>query len=368
MFSPPRFAQQTAVRGQTGLSADLLTGWDFRRADHRKSMREIVANSPPDLLVCSPPCTWAGGWFHLNQLYMDPSEVERRRVLTMLFINFCCELIETQLNAGGRALLEHPKPSSIWKLPRVEHLIRKMHLIECDMCRFGLRVPHGDPIRKSRRLLVSHANMKGLGLKCPGKNDPKHHVHQPVAGSHPEVGSVSRYVGQYTAKFVPAVMDSVPSLRSEAVLSIACHHPTECLVAARVRELNEGNDAKIHDSLQKLHINMGHPGNQHLVRLLKHGGASQRAQELARELQCAQCMANAKPSPALPGQPERITVFNQRIGMDVKYLTGWSVNQKIVDYASSFQVVVPLFERPTAENLRKAVQERWISWAGQPHL
>jgi hypothetical protein len=54
--------------------------------------------------------------------------------------------------------------------------------------------------------------------------------------------------------------------------------------------------------------------------------------------------------------------------MDVKYLTGWSVNQKIADYASSFQVVVPLFERPTAENLRKAVQERWISWAGQPHL
>lgn len=267
-------------------------------------MREIVANSPPNLLVCSPPCTWAGGWFHLNQLYMDPSEVERRRVLTMLFINFCCELIETQLNAGGRALLEHPKPSSIWKLRRVEHLIRKMHLIQCDMCRFGLRVPHGDPIRKSTRLLVSHANMKGLGLKCHGKNDPKHHVHQPVAGSHPEVGSVSRYVGQYTAKFVPAVMDSVPSVQSEAVLSVACHHPTECLVAARVRELNEGNDAKIHDSLQKLHINMGHPGNQHLVRLLKHGGACQRAQELARELQCAQCMANAKPSPALPAQPE----------------------------------------------------------------
>ena len=105
------------------------------------------------------------------------------------------------------------------------------------------------------------------------------------------------------AKFVPAVMDSVPSVQ-RAVLSVACHHPTECLVAARVRELNEGNDAKIHDSLQKLHINMGHPGNQHLVRLLKHGGACQRAQELARELQCAQCMANAKPSPALPAQPE----------------------------------------------------------------
>ena len=108
-----------------------------------------------------------------------------------------------------------------------------------------------------------------------------------------------------------------------------------------------------------------------LVRLLKHGGACQRAQELATELQCPQCQAQAKPSPTLPAQPERITVFNQRIGMDVKYLTGWSVHQKIatlniVDDASSFQVVVPLIECPTSENLRKAVQERWISWAGQP--
>eukprot|EP00435_Cladocopium_sp_Y103_P060490 s2072_g22.t1 len=371
VFSPPRFAQRTAIRGQTCLSADLLTGWDFRRADHRKSMREIVKNTPPELLLCCPPCTWAGGWFHLNQLYMDPSEVEKRRVLTMLFINFCCELIELQLDSGGHALLEHPKPSMIWKLPRVQRLMERMHLIECDMCRFGLKIPHGSLIKKSTRLLVSHANMKRLGLKCPGHQHPDHQSHQPVAGSHPEVGCVSRFAGQYPPRFVRAVMDCVPNLRGQAVLSVACHHPTECLVAARVRELNEGNDAKIRDSLQKLHINLGHPGSQHLVRLLKHGGASQRAQELAKELQCAQCLANAKPSPALPAQPERITVFNQRIGIDVKWLTGWSVNQKIaslniVDYASSFQIVVPLFERPTSENLRKVVQERWISWAGQP--
>ena len=39
---------------------------------------------------------------------------------------------------------------------------------------------------------------------------------------------------------------------------------------------------------------------------------------------------------------------------------------KKLNYASSFQVMVPLFGRPNAENIRQIVQERWISWAGQP--
>ncbi|CAL1127155.1 unnamed protein product [Cladocopium goreaui] len=44
VYAAQSITDQTAVRGQTGLSADLLTGWDFRRADHRKSMREIVGS------------------------------------------------------------------------------------------------------------------------------------------------------------------------------------------------------------------------------------------------------------------------------------------------------------------------------------
>lgn len=78
-----------------------------------------------------------------------------------------------------------------------------------------------------------------------------------------------------------------------------------------------------------------------------------------------------KPRPALPAQPERVTTFNKRVGIDIKYVTGWKVNQKIpavniIDYASSFQVVVPLFERVTATAIRRTIQERWTNWAGQP--
>ena len=155
------------------------------------------------------------------------------------------------------------------------------------------------------------------------------------------------------------------------MLTVTCDKPAECLVAAGIRELNVETTNKMKASLQKLHENLGHPGNQHLVRLLKHGGACQEAQVLAKSLECPQCQARVKPSPALPSQPERVTTFNKRIGMDIKYLTGWKPNQKvaslnIIDYASSFQIVVPMFERVTSQSIRRVVQERWINWAGQP--
>ena len=139
---------------------------------------------------------------------MDAREVEEKRILSIHFINFCCELIELQLESGGRAVLEHPKPSIIWKLPKVQRLAMRMHEVECDMCRFGLHIPHGELIRKSTKLLVTHAEIgKKLGLKCADLASHQRHVHQPVAGCYPDAGSVSRFAGQYPPRFVKAVLE-----------------------------------------------------------------------------------------------------------------------------------------------------------------
>ena len=108
-----------------------------------------------------------------------------------------------------------------------------------------------------------------------------------------------------------------------------------------------------------------------LCRILKHGGASDRAIRLAREHQCDQCKASTQPTPANPAKADRVTTFNARVGLDVKYLTGWKVNQKvpalnIVDYASSYQMVIPLFQKENPELIRKTFLERWVCWAGMP--
>ena len=84
------------------------------------------------------------------------------------------------------------------------------------------------------------------------------------------------------------------------------------------------------------------------------------------------CVRRSNGPRAHPAQVERVTEFNKRIGLDVKHLQGWKANRKIpavniVDYASSFQIMVPLqAPKESAELIRKALCEHWIAWAGRP--
>ena len=233
------------------------------------------------------------------------------------------------------------------------------------------RVPNGPFIKKATRLLVSHANTRCLGRRCPGQKDKDHMHHQRVEGSNPKIGQVSVHAGRYPPAFVRAVLRTVKELSAQSVCLVQVGTDQECLMARRVEALNEEKQEQMQASLAKLHANLGHPPNSALVRALKHGGATQAALDLARTFSCEQCEAHRQPTPANPAQTHRVTVFNQRIGLDVKYLTGWLPNQKIpapniVDYASSFQTGVPLPGRETGESLRQALQERWITWAGMP--
>lgn len=86
VFSPPRFALECAKMGWSCVSADLCTGWDFRKSSDRRAMLNLVSTKKPKLLVLCPPCAWAGGWFHFNKMYMTPEEVRRKMVTTRLFI------------------------------------------------------------------------------------------------------------------------------------------------------------------------------------------------------------------------------------------------------------------------------------------
>ena len=373
VFSPPRFALECTTRGIQCLSADLTTGWDFRLPDDRAAMRDLVQSEPPELLVLCPPCTWAGGWYELNKMYLSEEERSQREYLTKLFLNFCADLAEIQIAAGKRVVFEHPRKSRAWKLPKFQALARKMHQVDLDMCCYGLKVPDGLLIHKSTRLLVSHQNMCALARQCPGDRHPQHKVHQVVQGSTSQGQSVSRLAGIYPRGFVLAVLRTCRAELSKfESLLVQAVPDRDCLVAATVRELNEQKKAQMLASLRKLHANLGHPNNSALVRVLKNGGANQQALDLARDFTCPVCETQKKPSPAHPAQTHRVTEFNKRVGLDVKYLPGWLPNQKfpalnVVDYASSFQMVIPLPEkRETAESLRRAFQERWVSWAGQP--
>ena len=371
VFSPPRFALEGTTRGLHVLSADLCTGWDFRRKADRERLKSIVRDTPPELLVVCPPCTWAGGWWHLNRLRMDSAAVTTREAWTTLFIRFCCELTQIQQLHGKRFLFEHPRDSVAWSMKPMMELTKQAFKVHVDMCCYGLRVPGGSLIRKATGLLVSHQDMLSLGRKCPGPSREGHRTHQCIAGQWPKIGSISRHAAKYTPAFVKAVLRLVKGLPTGECLCVGDSSWSECLVAQALEDLSDDNEHKMQLSLRKLHNNLGHPTNQQLLRILKHGGASAAALEAARRFTCDHCVAQQAPKAALPAQSQRVVEFNAVVGVDIKYLQGWVGNQRIpslniIDFANSLQIVVPLFKKETAETIKQAFLERWVSWAGMP--
>ena len=380
VFSPPRFATVAEDHGFKAKSVDIKLGTDLLNAKNRTQLKQELRDNPPELLTLSPPCTHEGGWFNLNSTKMERFEYLKLKAQSRILIRFCAELFQQQVSLGGRAVWEHPTGSKIWHYPEVEKLCRRYHVVKLHMCRYGLQLPDSrNFVRKSTRLLVSHEDMKSLERLCNASED--HHQHDVVAGSHPGVGSVSVFAGQYTREFVTAVLQTVPSFQGsvdltknevlEVVEDQLSTHNCEVLAASKIELKKTGSELKT--VIDKLHRNLGHPPNHDMVRILRHALASDEAIQLAKDHKCSFCESRIKPRVPIPSQTHRASQFNQQIGLDVKYLVGWKPNQKvralnIVDQASCFQRVIPFFETETATLLRQLLDQHWISWTGPPEV
>ena len=173
---------------------------------------------------------------------------------------------------------------------------------------------------------------------------------------------VSDYVAKYPPAFVKQVVDGFQHCRSipdctRTQINLA-ERQVECLASEARKddspnrpevvahpedsldspEMNNPEVGNVTRALRRLHSNLGHPSNKDLVRVLRNSGACEEAIRQARELECAVCRNHKAPSSARPANTSRATRFNEKIGLDVKYLPGWKPNQKvpcinIVDYA-----------------------------------
>ena len=376
VFSPPRFTPVVESFGFSGKSFDLVNGYDFTKPEVRSAVKQELKECPPALLILCPPCTDEGGWSNLNMSHMSPSEVLRRRRRSRLFIRFCAELFEQQVQLGGRALVEHPHGSRLWTYHEIVSLIGKHHLLKCHMCRFNLKLPDDDKlIRKPTRLLVSHEDMKSLEKVCPGVSDPKHKCHQVIAGSWPGTGSISTFAGRYTPDFVQAVLETVPTFARAFNAALVEVEPWPEKVVDEVLmakgDLACDDEEKVMKAIDKLHRNLGHPPVHDMVRVLKHAQASELALTMARKHECDFCKSQVRPHVPLPSKSSRPTSFNEVIGIDVKHLVGWKPNQKvkalnIVCQASCYQLMLPFYETETSGLLQRLFQEYWMRVFGPP--
>lgn len=366
LFSPPRFSAVAKTMGETGLSFDIEDGWDLTIPSVQKKVDQQLSEARPELLVACPECKHWGGWYRLNQHKLPMVQQLQNRRIAIKQADFVADQIKKQLRRGGRVLVEHPWSSGLWKHPPIAKVLKEMHLCRTDLCAYDLIDPDSKlPILKPTGVAVSHEDMKSLALQCPG-----HRCHKTVEGRCLDGENLSSKTARYTPKFCRQWLSCVrPSLHlcHFADLEDSTAVPSEALVAEDLK------DEDVLSTLKRLHNNLGHPSDRDLSRVVKNAGGTSQAIRLASSFSqgCEVCKNRQRPTPCLPASINHATEFGQRVGFDVKQVPGWGVNQKvkclnIVDYASSFQVMVPFFETETSEVLHQLFRDRWLAWAGPP--
>ena len=158
LFSPPRFSLEAQKRGQQGIAFDLKQGWNLLNPLTQRKVDALLDELCPELLIVCPPCTYSGGWEHLNSCYRTP--LERAKLLheNRARLKFSRQQIEKQVQRGGEFMFEHPWGASTWNDPEFEILCKKYGVIKTDMCQHGLKCPETElKIRKSTGLMASRS-------------------------------------------------------------------------------------------------------------------------------------------------------------------------------------------------------------------
>ena len=135
---------------------------------------------------------------------MKPKDLARREQDAMALLQFSLQLGRIQQSAGRAFVHEHPAKATSWRVPELVNMINSgdFNTLYFDMCRFGLRSPHGALMKKPTMLLYAGLpNLREyLGLRCRCI-----HRHQLIMG--PQMGiKLSRHAQIYTPAFVDALV------------------------------------------------------------------------------------------------------------------------------------------------------------------
>ena len=131
----------------------------------------------------------------------------------------------------------------------------------------------------------------------------------------------------------------------------------------------ETDDKKIMAALRRCHENLGHPSNGRLSVMLKSAHASERTLQLAKGLTCPACDVKKQPASRPVAKERRAWEFNQQVMVDTFGVDVIGRKLKllnIVDEATGYQTVAPLWHGAQASNVRSCYRKYWKRWAGCP--
>jgi hypothetical protein len=126
----------------------------------------------------------------------------------------------------------------------------------------------------------------------------------------------------------------------------------------------------LHNLVQKVHEQLGHPHSQRFIRILQLGGASPEAIAVAKDLNCSTCARLKRPGPqkrtAMPPPQE----FNQIVGIDLFFIFAPDNSKflpvlSVVDWGTLFHQCA-ILKNKTAECVRRAYRRLWLRPFGPP--
>ena len=367
VFSVPRINQH--AHGRFGLTSgknyDLVLGDDLLQFSHRKRVREEIEKDDPFCVVLCPPCTM---FSQMRRIFGDTEDEKRKLREAIVLLNFAIEICEDRRKRGRYFLFEHPQGAKSWSCKRMQRLLEQPNVSEVvlDMCQYGMcdRV-NGKPHRKSTRLLgnLQEDVMLGLHRRCNGE-----HEHQPLEGRVCVGGkwhNRTRLAQEYPDEFCRAVCKAISKQKKLVNDNVV----VDDFEIHAVEGLKEDDDKKLCETIRRAHQNLGHPGTERFVEMLRVAGASQKALEHAKRYKCSICEAQQGSKVQKVSKVRKTYEFNVGVCCDTFELE--IGNRKIHGFSvicegTNYHVVVPLWKGKTAEETRRAYRRCWKSPFGAP--
>lgn len=257
---------------------------------------------------------------------------QRRQVSRRLLRN-CRRLLEIQIyelngscgmtpehgphHGGG----EHPLHAQSWKIPDMRKMVQLCgSRFTVHGCRHGMcSKTTGELIKKPWGWFSTHCGIReALSLKCNhgGK------AHPVIQGSITSATAV--YPPLLCRRFAKALMNDVVKmfpvfasceneeledrqaiLANDAVPDAAEGQPARDQPppdrpAEEPQVPNPEDDGEIRQFIRNAHRNLGHPGHEAFLKLLRHAGASDRILKLAEQHKCPECLQRGRRTPERP--------------------------------------------------------------------
>lgn len=362
-----------AVRDHGGraYALGIHNGFDLGTTKGFRAAVEVVRKTKPRYLHVSPPCFPWTAFSNCNQKTEEQVlRLQQQRKFSRRLLRNCRRLLEIQLielngdvglipgsgpyHGGG----EHPLNAQSWKTPDMSKMVKLCgERFIVHGCRHGMcSNDHKDLLKKPWGGFSTHKGIRSaLALKC--NHGP--HAHRTIQGSLTSATAV--YPPLLCRRFAKALMQDLVDLfpvfaqcenENTSDEEFCCDHAIlaeheaegveEDHLPARaehplapIPEEPEGQDEPAsggHDEnadehepvvnpalkqmVRDAHRNLGHPGKDAFVKLLRNAGAKEEVIKIAMDYDCPQCLQRGRRSLVRQGIVPRVHEKWQCVSID----------------------------------------------------